>query len=142
MIGKSIIIKAGLIITAWFFFGVPIAFGEAEVEPNDTPAQANSLPEGEIIDGSINPAGDIDYFVISGGNTTWGFIALVDTSDSTTSKTARIRAFDNSGTTLLQSDSGSWEKGSGIALQNFADNEGLSHYLSVNEVGNNATITP
>jgi hypothetical protein len=141
MIGKSMIIKSGLIIAACLFFEVPIAFGGTEAESNDTPAQANSLPEEEIMDGSIDPIADKDYFVIPGVNTGWGFIALVDTSESTTSKTVRIRAFDNSGTTLLQSDIGSWEKGSGIALQNFSDDEGLSHYLSVNEVGNDSTVS-
>ncbi len=141
MIGKGMIIKSGFVIIACLFFGVLIAFGGAEVEPNDTPAQANPLSNKEVLDGSIDPIGDKDYFVIPGVNTGWGFIALVDTGDSTSSQTVRIRAFDNSGTTLLQSDIGSWEKGSGIALQNFADDEGLSHYLSVNEVGNDATIS-
>ena len=104
MTGKSILIRSGLVIIVCLFFGVPIAFGGTEEEPNDTPAQANSLSYNVVLDGSIDPIGDKDYFAIPGVNSGWGFIALVDTGDSTSSQTARIRAFKNNGTTNDKDD--------------------------------------
>jgi len=113
----------------------------AESEPNNTPGTANPLSAGATNTASINPTGDVDFYSLGGVNTTWGFIALLDTLSSTASKRATLTALRNDGTTVLQSDTGSWERGSGIALQNYADS-GLTHYLLVNEEGNNAAVTP
>ncbi|PKO22056.1 MAG: hypothetical protein CVU38_11345 [Chloroflexi bacterium HGW-Chloroflexi-1] len=120
--------------------GRPLAASD-ESEPNDTPGTAHPLSAGVTNTGSINPIGDIDYYSLGGVNTAWGFIALLDTYGSTASKRATLTALRNDGTTVLQTDTGSWERGSGIALQNYADS-GLTHYLLVNEEGNDAAVTP
>ena len=112
----------------------------SESEPNDSSAEANSLYATDHLQGSISPSGDVDYFSMSGINTTWGFIALLDTHNSTTSTDATLTALGTDGTTVLQSDSGSWENGSGIALQNYADGN-ATHYLKVNETGDDSTVS-
>jgi len=140
--------RTGLII---LFIGLSVAITVAfivavsaatptEIEPNDTPAQANPLSPGTPDTGAIIPIGDTDYYSLTGVNTTWGFIALLDTVDSTTSTRGTLTALGTDGTTVLQSDTGSWERGSGIALQNYAD-DSATHYLRVDEEGNDATVT-
>ncbi len=111
-----------------------------ETEPNGSAAQANPLLAYDVLTGAINPSTDVDYFSLGGVNTTWGFIALLDTSGSSGSHTGTLAAMRNDGTTILQSDTGSWERGSGIALQNYADGS-ATHYLRVNEFGSDATIS-
>ncbi len=116
------------------------AVTNSETEPNDSAAQANSLSLVGNMQGSISPAGDADYFSMPGINTTWGYIALLDTQGSSSSTDATLTALGSDGTTVLQSDSGSWENGSGIALQSYVDGS-ATHYLKVNETGDDATIS-
>jgi hypothetical protein len=111
-----------------------------EVEPNGSLETAGPLDPKEEMSGAIDPVGDVDYFALNGVNSTWGFIALLDTSGSSGSGTAVICALNNSGE-VLQMDKGSWEHGSGIALQNYPDNN-LTHYLRVNEDGDDQKIKP
>lgn len=118
--------------------GLVLALSESE--PNDTPAQANPLSGSQPMDGTIDPVGDVDYFSQSGINVTWGYIALLETVSSTTSQQGALTAVGSDGTTVLQSDTGSWERGSGIALQNYADGS-TTHYLRVNEDGDDATVS-
>jgi len=112
----------------------------AEGEPNNTPGQANPLSSGIPEGGAISPISDTDYYSLTGVNTTWGFIALLDTLSSTTSTRGTLTALRSDGTSVLQFDTGSWERGSGIALQNYADGS-ATHYLRVNEENDDATIT-
>lgn len=107
----------------------------SETEPNNIPGEANPLFSATLMDGAINPVGDVDFYALNGINPTWGFIALLETVGSGT-----LTALGSDGTTVLQSDTGSWEQGSGIALQNFADGA-ATHYLRVNENGDDATIS-
>lgn len=86
------------------------------------------------MNGSITPVGDVDYYGVNGVNETWGFIALLETEGD-----GNITVFRSDGTTFLDSDTGSWEHGSGIALQSYIDNSDL-HYLRISENGNDATI--
>ena len=102
----------------------------SETEPNNTPGTANALSPNITLTGAISPAADVDYYEINGINPTWGFIALLDTLSSTTSTSGTLTALGTNGTTVLQSDTGSWERGSGIALQSYADG-GSPHYLRV-----------
>ncbi len=118
-----------------------LADSVTETEANNTTATANSLLSGDVLTGSINPVGDVDYFSIAGVNTTWGFVALLETISSTNSLSGTLTALASDGTTVLQSDTRSWERGSGIALQNYASGS-ATHFLKVNELGNDATITP
>ena len=112
-----------------------------EVEPNNTPATANTLNPTAILTGSIQPTGDQDFFALAGINTTWGYIALLDTTASTGSVTGTLTALASDGTTVLQTDTGSWEHGSGIALQSYdQDSQPFTNYLRVNEQGNDAQI--
>lgn len=111
-----------------------------ETEPNNSAVQANPLAPNDVLTGAISSNTDADYFSLGGVNTTWGFIALLDTSSSSTSQSGTLTALKNDGATVLQSDTGSWERGSGIALQNYADGS-ATHYLKVNEYESNATIS-
>jgi hypothetical protein len=111
----------------------------SETEPNNTPAAANVLTGWDILTGAINPAGDVDYFSLDGKNTTWGFIALLDTTGSTAGQDGTLTALGSDGVTILQTDTGSWERGAGIALQNYA-NGSATHYLRVNEQGDNSPL--
>jgi len=117
------------------------ALSVTETEPNNTPAEANALDSRAILAGAINPAGDLDYFSLTGLNTSWGFIALLDTTSSTPSQDGALTALGSDGVTVLQTDTGSWERGSGIALQNYADGS-ATHYLHVNEQGNDSLLDP
>jgi len=89
---------------------------------------------------AISPIGDTDYYSVTGVNPTWGFIALLDTTGSSSSNNGTITALRSDGINPLQSDTGSWERGSGIALQNYV-NGSDTHYLRVDEEGNDATIS-
>ncbi len=131
----------GIVLGATIIILPPIfATTISETEPNDTPAQANALSQTDVISASIGTVGDVDYFSIPGVNTSWGFIALLDTSAATGSQQATLTALGSDGSTLLQTDTGSWEYGSGIALQNYADGN-VDHYLKVNEQSDGATIS-
>lgn len=124
---------------------VPLCFStpclsEEEQEPNNSATEANSLLHSSEQTGSITPIMDQDFFSIPGINKTWGFIALLETDQSTQGKAGVLTALGNDGVTILQSDAGSWHKGSGIALQNFADGR-QTHFFSVKEEGDNETIS-
>ena len=111
-----------------------------ETEPNDTPAQANPLSVQTPMDGAIEPIGDHDYYALEGINPNWGFIALLDTSASSSSQAATLSAFGADGTTVLQSSIAGWNNGVGIALQSFVD-DSATHYLRVEETGADAAIS-
>jgi len=137
---KSALIAIGLSLVMMGVISVPIqAAFVNETEPNDTPATANPLSPGDTLTGAVNLAGDLDFYALGGVNTGWGFIALLDTTASAPGTRATLTAFANDGATVLQSDTGSWERGSGIALQNYASGS-LTHYLRVNEEGDDATV--
>jgi hypothetical protein len=133
----SLVVAANIILVIAM---VGAVLAEAESEPNDTPAQANPLITTEIKTGAIDPAGDLDYFQFTGVNPTWGFIALLDTVSSTASTDGVLTGYGPDGSTPLQSDSGSWERGSGIALQAFSGHD-QPHYLRVEESGGDETIS-
>lgn len=124
----SLIILTGIVVAA------------DEIEPNNTTTTATFISAQTEMAGNINPIGDIDIYTINGINTLWGYIALLDTSASSESRLAVLSALDNTGMTV-QSDTGSWEFGYGIALQNFTGNN-KPHYLKVTEEGNDDIVTP
>jgi hypothetical protein len=134
------VISAEVLLLMVLLFQTPL-YASSESEPNDTPATATPLTDKVTMNGEIKPVGDSDYYIIDGVNTTWGFIALLDTSVSTASKAGVITVLRNDGMTVLQTDSGSWEKGSGIALQNYADGS-QDHYITVHEQGDDDAISP
>jgi len=83
----------------------PVASPEAtitETEPNNTPAQANAISLGDIVNGLIDPAGDVDYFQFTGA-TDQRIFALVSAYVNGSSLDARIELLDSDGTTLLAS---------------------------------------
>ncbi len=126
---KRIVAVLGLCLLTTLVAVVWVAAANVtESEPNDSAAQANPLLAKDVLTGAIAPIADVDYFSLEGVNNTWGFIALLDTSTSSYSGT--LTTLRNDGATPLQSDTGSWERGSGIALQNYADGS-LAHYLKV-----------
>lgn len=119
---------------------VVVATGAQETEPNGTPGTATVLLAGSELTAAIDPVGDVDLFSIDGVNETWGFVALLDTSASSSSQTATLSALRNDGVTVLQTDTGSWIRGSGVGPQPYVDG-GLTHYLRVNEAGDDATVS-
>ena len=138
---KSALIAIGLSLVMMAVISAPIqAAFVNETEPNNTPATANPLTRWDTMTGAVDPVGDLDFYALGGVNTTWGFIALLDTTASAPSTRATLTAFANDGATVLQSDTGSWERGSGIALQNYASGS-LTHYLRVNEEGDDALVS-
>ena len=90
--------------------------------------------------GSIATPGDTDYFLVNGINPTWGFIALLDTSSSSSSTAGRLAALASDAVTVLTEDAGSWVRGSGIGPQSFVDGR-ANHYLRVAEDGDDAAIS-
>lgn len=132
----SFILFISLLITV----GVIWVAAISESEPNDTPPQADSLLPGYEMEAAIDPSGDVDFYSIPGVNTTWGFIALLETDASISSQDGVLSAIGTDGTTVLSTDQGSWVRGSGIALQNYAD-AGDPHYLKVSEENDDATIS-
>lgn len=136
----TLVLGLSLLLLATTFVSLSAA-ALSETEPNDTPATANPLTNAVESAGSISPTGDVDYYALDGVNPSWGFIALLDTSASTAGTDGTLTALANDGTTVLQSDTGSWANGSGIALQSYADGS-ATHYLRVTEDGDDAMITP
>ena len=76
---------------------VVVATGAQETEPNGTPGTATVLLAGSELTAAIDPVGDVDLFSIDGVNETWGFVALLDTSASSSSQTATLSALRNDG---------------------------------------------
>ena len=111
----------------------------SESEPNNTALTADALTWGDVMSGAISPASDTDYFAIPGVNSGWGVIALLDTQTGAGDQPGRLSMLRTDGTTVLQTDSGSWVNGSGIAFEPYID-EGATHYLTVEEDGGDATI--
>ncbi len=111
----------------------------SESEPNGTSGTADSLARADVMSGAISPANDLDFFAIPGINTTWGVIALLDTSTGAADPPGRLTMLRADGTTVLQSDSGSWVNGSGIAFEPYMDGS-ATHYLKVEEDGGDASI--
>src|SRR5512139_3738737 len=95
-----------------------------EVEPNDTPATANPVVHNKPMEGAIQPAGDVDYFTAPGGNPNWpylGYTAVLETDAAAPSQLGVLTGYRADGVTVLQTDSGSWQRGSIIAFQFFVD---------------------
>jgi hypothetical protein len=140
MKGKSVPILAFLLIFLLFASVALASVASTEQEPNNTPAQANSLYRYSPMQGAIDPAGDVDYFLTGKGNTQWGFVAFLDSSNSTSSQQGVLSAYAPDGTTLLQQDEGAPGKQALVAWQHFASgNE--KHYLRVNEKEDDQTIS-
>ncbi len=131
-------IKRIVWITAVLFisFGAlaGLVWAASETEPNNDSGTANPLNAAILMDGTISPVADLDYFALGGVNSTWGFIALLETAGDVT-----LTALGSDGSAVLQANTNAWEEGTGIALQNYADNN-ATHYLRVNENGNNAVV--
>jgi uncharacterized repeat protein (TIGR01451 family) len=135
---EELMYKRIIWIAAVFFisFGAlaGLVWAATETEPNNDSSTANLLFPDTSMTGAITPVGDLDYYALNGVNTTWGFIALLETTGDAT-----LTALGSDGTTVLQSNTSAWEQGTGIALQNYA-NGSDTHYLRVNENGDNATV--
>lgn len=120
-----------------------LALALDEIEPNGTPATAQDL--GKIqrlttITGSLDAAGDADFFQLNSSNQLWGFIAVLDTSASTTDRDATLSVYDADGITLLQQDSGGWGKGSVLAWQHYQDRN-IPIYIKVAASNAGSTIS-
>lgn len=112
-----------------------------EVEPNNTPATANPVVLNQPTEGAIQPAGDVDYFVAPGINPLWGYSAVLETDTAAPSQQGVLTAYRSDGTTVVQTDSGSWQRGSIIAFQSYVDGSSPA-YLRVSENGDNQAMAP
>jgi len=129
-----------LLFTFMLFSGVALAaVAVTEQEPNNTPAQANHLDYYAPMEGAIDPVGDADYFRVKGVNDYWGMVAFLDTEASTASQQGLITAYAPDGVTVLQQDRAASGKKAVIAWQHFSG--GDEHFLRVNEVGDDQTIS-
>lgn len=131
-----------VLILTTFIFSAHSLRAATESEANDNYQTANPIDDKELMGGAIQSLADEDYFSIDATdmNTGWGIIALLQTDQSSTSTDGVLTMIGPDGTTELQTDTGSWNKGSGIALQNFGVDNSV-HYLRVNEAGDNLTIS-
>jgi hypothetical protein len=84
------VISAEVLLLMVLLFQTPL-YASSESEPNDTPATATPLTDKVTMNGEIKPVGDSDYYIIDGVNTTWGFIALLDTRCPQQAKPASSR---------------------------------------------------
>ncbi len=109
-----------------------------EQEPNNSPAQANSLNILMPITGDIAPAGDVDYFAIHGDGSGWGTVAVLDVSASQHSWDGVVTMLAPDGTTVLGQNDGAWQKGVFLAWHNYQNRQ--THYMRVSEQGNDDTI--
>lgn len=141
LVKLTLVFAAGVFLVVMFVSAMAATATRSEVEPNDTPATANTLDTSEDITGTIAPVGDVDYFQVDGVNQLWGYIAMLDTSGSITSTHGTLTAFGQDGTTQLQIDSGSWISGSVLAWQKFVDSS-ADHYIRVSETGDDETLGP
>ena len=116
------------------------ATSSTEQEPNNTPAQANTLYSATPMQGNIDPAGDVDYFSTQGYGIGWGVVALLDANASATGHDGVLTAYAPDGTTVRAQNPGRWQKGPLIAW--LRDTGRDSHFLRVSEQGDDGRITP
>ncbi len=100
---------AGLVMST---VGLSSAHGQSsESEPNDTPQQANPVVCGDVVNGSISPVGDTDYFVLILPATTDLQIYTATPGDTV------IELYASDGSSLITSDDDSGDSlGSQIGL--------------------------
>lgn len=112
-----------------------------EAELNDTYGQANLINIGDIINGAINPSGDVDYFKFTG--TAGQTIAIdIDAQVNGSSLDSVVRLYDSDGTTQVafnDDDSGNLDSSlfytlphSGdfyIQVENYGTQSGGSNYF-------------
>ncbi len=121
-----------------------MAYALNESEPNDTPASAQDLGKQQgltSVSGSIGIAGDTDVFEVHGFNPFWGFVAVLDTSASTTDKLAKLSVYGSDGSTLLQQDQNGWKNGSVLAWQHFQTGSDTPIYIKVEAADSGSTIS-
>lgn len=71
-----------------------------ETEPNDEPATANEMKIGDIVDGTIDPEGDVDYFTFTGSKDQPVFIDI-EAWESGSRLDAVVTLYDSDGITEL-----------------------------------------
>ena len=97
----SVLFVGAFVITPRVFAGPAIA---REGEPNSTPALATAiLSNSTIIEGSISPAGDLDYFSFT-ANAGDRIFAATMTSLSPDGYDTALDVLDTDGTTVIESD--------------------------------------
>lgn len=111
-----------------------------EVEPNDTDATATPLAAGDSGTGSIDPAGDIDWWGRAGAAVGDIVFAYVDTQHST-GQDSQINIYNNDGTTLIVFDDDS-----GPGLSSCAGGVSVAQagnvFFRINEYNNDGQIIP
>ena len=115
-----------------------------EVEPNNTPATANPVVHNKPMEGAIQPAGDVDYSTAAGIDINfpfWGYTAVLETDAAAPSQQGVLTGYRTDGVTVLQTDSGSWQRGSIIALQPYVDGSSPL-YVRVSESGDDQALDP
>ena len=110
-----------------------------EVEPNDTAVQATAVTAGDAGVGTINPAGDIDWWVDAGATAGDLVFAYVDTQNSAGTD-SQINVYNDDTTTLIVFDDDGGPGLSSCAAGTVAQTGSV--YYRVNEFGDNGTIDP
>ncbi len=125
-------VVVGLILST---VGQSRAYGQSsESEPNDTPQQANPVVCGDVLNGSISPVGDSDYFVLALPATTdLQIYTAVTAGDSV------IELYADDGSTLITYDN---DSGDGLGSQiGRAAQAGGTYYLRVRPFSASGTVT-
>jgi hypothetical protein len=113
--------------------------GNAEVEPNDTPATATTLlldpgTLDVIKDGTINPAGDLDFYRFDAfAGVPLGAEVLVGNPPAPGTLTIRFTWLDQDGVTVLSSVEGPVDAGSPSLFLDFVPATG-TYFLKVEEL--------
>ena len=103
-----------------------------EIEPNDTPAQANPLALNQPLTGSITSTIDIDYYKIEGKSNYKAVVAYLDATPSDPGAAGLLTMYGPDGTTILQQDE------TLVAWEHFVTTD--PHYLRVSEQGQDQNI--
>ena len=119
-----------------------LPLGVPEVEPNDTAATATALtgPINEA-DGSITPAGDVDWWMMGGAAVSDLVFAFVDTSPSSLSTDSQLNVYANDTTTLIEFDDDDGPGLSSVVAGAVVPQAGNVYYR-INEYNDDGEITP
>jgi hypothetical protein len=111
----------------------------SEVEPNDSAATATALTAGDSGTGSIDPAGDIDWWSRAGAAVGDLVLAYVDTENST-NQDSQLNIYNNDGTTLIVFDDDSGPGLSSCAAGSVAQAGNV--LFRINEYNDDGQIIP
>ena len=125
---------------------LPATTWPSEIEPNDSPAAATPVTlvnGGAVVQGSIFPNGDVDYYSFPGTAGQRVYAAVITSFSSSASTDSQLRLFGTDGTTLIEFDEDDGSLGglaSSIAGATLTATG--THYLQVKHFSATNTLRP